>query len=345
MKQGTDFAIMPFDQVAGWDSFVDRHPKGTIFHCTAMIRTMAKTKRHQPFAYAAVNKNGEICSMLVAVKVSTLGKWADAFAARSIFYAEPIYIDGAEGLAGMRLLLIKHDTYMRQRTLFAEVRPFYSPPAIDDPLVEQKYGFLGYLNYELDLGKFEEKLFSDLDAKCRNNIRTTMRRGLTVREANPSSELSSFYALVAESYSKSKVPLADRSLFEAAIREMPSPICRLFFADYQNKVAAAACFLAYKKRVVYWYAGAKRIPGIAAMSCLLWEAITKYSMEGYEVFDFAGAGWEGESYGPGRFKAKFGGVQTNYGRYRRIYAPWKLQCASSVYQALRGWLSPRSENR
>ncbi len=332
--------IIPFDQLPKWDSFVASHSKGTVFHTSAMIRTMASTKRHAPFAHAAVDQQGNICAMLVAVKISTLGRWADPIAARSIFYAEPICLETPNGLEGVALLLQHHDSHMRRRTLFAEVRPFFEHFAEIDPLVVEKYEKLGYLNFELLLNQTEERLFEGLDPKCRNNVRSSMRRGLVVREVTPISGLDRFYAMVSESYSGSKVPLADRSLFESAFREMPPPICRLFIAEYEGNVAAAACFLAYKGRVVYWYAGAKRIKGIAAMTLILWEAIMTYSIEGYEVFDFAGAGWEGEDYGPGKFKAKFGGTLTKFGRYRKVYSPWKLKCATSVYQIIRGWIAP-----
>ena len=345
MTKGDDLRILPFDQLPEWDRFVENHEKGTIFHTSAMIRTMASTKRHRPFAHGAVDENGDMCAMLVAVKVSTLGRWADSIAARSILYAEPIFLESSEGRKGFAQLVRHHDNHMRQRTLFAEVRPLFASSAEEDPLTHQQYELIGYYNYELDLKKDEEQLFMGLDPKCRNNIRSSMRRGLIVREVEPLSELNSFYAIVSESYAGSKVPLADRSLFESAFREMPQNVCRVFFAEYQGMVAAAACFLAYKNRVVYWYAGAKRIQGISAMSMILWEAISKYAVEGYQLFDFAGAGWEGEEYGPGKFKAKFGGVLTNFGRYRKVYSPWKLRCATSAYQILRGWISPPVPSR
>ena len=217
-------------------------------------------------------------------------------------------------------------------------------PEQDDPLVSQKYERFGYFNYELNLRRSEEQLLMGFDPKCRQNIRSASRRGLVVNEADPSSELEGFYSMVAESYSGSKVPLADRSLFESAFREMPSPVTRLFVAEFEGKVVAAACFLVYKKRVVYWYAGTKRLKGLAPTSLILWKAITRFSAEGNELFDFAGAGWEGDNYGPGKFKAKFGGELTNFGRYRKIYAPWKLRCATSAYGILRGWISPTAQS-
>ncbi len=71
------------------------------------------------------------------------------------------------------------------------------------------------------------------------------------------------------------------------------------------------------------------------MALVFWEAIKQFSNEGYSVFDLAGAGWEGEQYGPGKFKSKFGGKETNFGRYRKVYSPWKLIAANTAYKLIR----------
>ncbi len=308
-----------------------------------MIRAMASTKRYSPFAYAAIDETGSICAMLVAIKVSTLGRWADPIAARSISYAEPIFLETENGRSGIAQLVQYHDSYMHRRTLFAEVRPFFASPERADPLVLQNYQRYGYFNYELNLQKSTEQLLMGCDRRRRQNLRSCSRRGLIVRDVDPVCGLDDYYAMLEKSYCGSRVPLADRSLFESAFREMPSPMSRLFVAELEGKVVAAACFLVYKRRVVYWYSGTKRLRGLAPTSLILWEAISKFADEGNELFDFAGAGWEGEDYGPGKFKAKFGGSLTNFGRYRKVYAPSKLRCATSAYGFLRGWISPTVE--
>jgi lipid II:glycine glycyltransferase (peptidoglycan interpeptide bridge formation enzyme) len=151
------------------------------------------------------------------------------------------------------------------------------------------------------------------------------------------------HSLLAESYAHAKIPLVDRSLFQSAATNFCRSRLRVMVAKYMDSPVAVGCFLLYKKRVVCWYAGTKRIPGIPATSQIFWEAIRQFSQEGFEVFDFAGGGWEGEAYGPGRFKAKFGGEQTNYGRYRKIYAPRMMKAAESVYSRIRDFYAPRTE--
>jgi lipid II:glycine glycyltransferase (peptidoglycan interpeptide bridge formation enzyme) len=148
------------------------------------------------------------------------------------------------------------------------------------------------------------------------------------------------YDLLSESYARSKLPLAHKSFFEAAVEQLPNASCRILIAYYQGAPIAGGCFLAYKNRVTCWYVGTKRIPGIAATSLVFWEAIKLYSSLGYEIFDFAGGGWEGEAYGPGKFKSKFGGETIHTGRYRKIFAPHRLRIAEMLFKTFRACIAP-----
>lgn len=330
-------AIEDFTNIADWDSFVLSHPRGSIFHTTAMVRAENSTKLHRPYAMGATTPDGNLCAILVAVRVSTIQIIASAMASRSIMYAEPIYLDNEFGRAGVRKLIAIHDQEMRRNTLFCEVRPNFSSPGLTNPLSDCQYRRLGYINYELAIDQPENVLFRGLSDKRRNNIRSAVRKGVAVEEVDLCKGLNEFYDLLATTYRRSRIPLADASLFRSVAVELRQPYVRLLIAYYDGVPVSAGCFLAFKDRVTCWYAGTKRIPGVQSMTLVFWEAIRRYAKEGYSVFDFAGAGWEGENYGPGRFKSKFGGERTNHGRYRKIYAPWKMKAANAAYHVLRRW--------
>ncbi|MBL8888593.1 MAG: peptidoglycan bridge formation glycyltransferase FemA/FemB family protein [Planctomycetaceae bacterium] len=328
--------------ISDWDSFVESHPHGSILHTSAMIRSEMATQRHTPYAYGALDENGNLCALLVAVRVATLDGLASPLATRSIMYAEPIFRNDVVGKQGARALILKHDEEMKRWALFSEVRPLFDCPGEDDLLVECGYEKHGYLNYELRLDRSEAELFNRMNAKRRNNVRSAIRHGVSVREVDMRDGLDAFYQLVNESYARSRVPVVDRSLFDAVAQEFPGTVSRLLIAYYQGLPVATGCFLAFKNRVLCWFAGTHRIKGVYSTSLLFWEAIKTYSAEGYEIFDLAGGGWEGEAYGVGDFKEKFGGEKVNHGRYRKVYAPWRLKVAESVYGALRGWVSPKA---
>jgi len=338
----SNLIVKEYRDIPEWDSFVAEHPKGSIFHSAAMQRCEAIAKKREPFAIGALDSNGKLCAVLATVLVSTFSLISSQMTSRSVFYAEPIYLDTEDGYLGMVQLIRRHDEFMKSRTLFAEVRPLFvsSKAETMSPLEACGYQRMGYLNYELRLDSSEAELFQRLSGKRRNNVRSTCRKGVTTIELDSPQGISILYDLLRESHSNSRIPLVHRSFLEAACRELPQGSVRILVAYHLGVPIAGGCFLSFKNRVICWYAGTKRLPGIAATSLVFWEAIKLYSSLGFEVFDLAGAGWEGEDYGPGKFKSKFGGEAIHSDRYRKIYAPIKMHLAEVLFKSFRQWISP-----
>ncbi len=92
-----------------WDEFVEQHPKGSVFHTSAMIRVFAAAKGHTPVALAAVTDAGEILSLLVAIRVQTLPNVFGAVSSRSVWYAEPLCYDTPESIDSLCELVAEHD--------------------------------------------------------------------------------------------------------------------------------------------------------------------------------------------------------------------------------------------
>ena len=338
------FVIKKHDEIPAWESFVQNHPKGSIYHSSVMQRCESFAKNREPYAYGALDSQGNLCALLATVRVNTLSICSSQLSSRSIFQAEPIYLDTAAGIQGVMQLIQKHDHYMRRQTLFAEVRPLFVPPnPAFDPLVACGYQKLGYTNYELSLDASEKELFDRIGAKRRNNVRASTKKGVTVFEDNSMEGLNTLYDLLEISHARSKIPLAHKSLLQAAILELPKDSFKILIARYKGEPISGGGFLAFKNRVICWYAGTKRIPGIAGTTMVFWQAIRQYASLGYEIFDFAGAGWQGEEYGPGRFKSKFGGRLVCCDRYRKVYAPKKMQVAEAIFHRVRQWIAPRSQ--
>jgi serine/alanine adding enzyme len=333
--------LLEFSQLPAWDRFVAAHPRGSIFHTSCMIKGLAAARNQEPFAYAAVDSQGAICALLVATRVITIRGIGLPFAARSIMHAEPIHLPTAEGGKGLKGLLALHDQYMSSRALFCEIRPVFATTEQDGTFREAGYEKAGYLNYEVELDSNLAEMFASLGAKRRNNIRSAERKGVEVYQATEKQDLEDFYKLICASYARSRVPVAEYAMFDATIRCLPPDAVRVFTARYQSKPVASGCFLGFNGRVTCWYAGTLKVPGVPAMTSVFWHAMQAFALDGYQIFDLAGGGWEGDDYGPGKFKSKFGGHETNFGRYRKIYSPWKLSLASAVYDRVRKFVSPK----
>ena len=337
--------IKEYHEIPKWDLFIQQHPKGSIFHSSAMQRCELQARNRVPFAIGALDAQGELCALLAAVKVETLDWVHTPMLSRSIFYAEPLFLNTSDGREGIQQLIREHDECMQKQVLFAEVRPTFPAEKISfDPLKACGYERRGYLNYELRIDSNESEIFGRLSAQRRNNVRSAIRKGVEVREIECGPGIEILYALLVTSHANSKTPLVHKSFFEAAGSHLPKKSMRILIAYHDDAPFAGGCFLSFKNRVICWYAGTKRVPGIAGTSLVFWEAIRLYAALGFEIFDLAGAGWEGEEYGPGKFKSKFGGDLIHNDRYRKVYSPLKMRIAEAAFARFRQWIAPTTSH-
>jgi serine/alanine adding enzyme len=79
----------------------------------------------------------------------------------------------------------------------------------------------------------------------------------------------------------------------------------------------------------------ERVKSIYPAECITWHRIDWGRGHGFAHYDFGGAGSPHKRYGVRDFKAKFGGQLVNFGRYRKVYSPWKLALAERAYEVLR----------
>lgn len=335
------FCIVSYLDCPQWDSFVHEHPAGTLFHSRAMIRAHATTHLYSPLALAAIDSQGKILALFAATRVGLISEWSNRFTSRSIHFAEPLFVDTPEGYAAILELMRIHDEASRRTALFTEVRPIKPHPHQSKMWKNIGYELKGYHNYELNLQQAPADIWKGFTGTCRRNINRAERRGVTLEVVDPYTHVPAFYSILKESYANSRIPLVDISHFYSVFREMEIERIRMVFAKLDNQVIAASCFLTDAERVYYWFAGTKRVPGISAMASIVWDALKHYAQTDKKIFDFCGAGWEGEDYGPGRFKAHFGGTLTNHGRYRKVHSQWRYKLADAAYSAVRGILAPR----
>jgi hypothetical protein len=318
-----------------WDEYVESHPKGSIFHTSAMVRVYAGTKGNKPIALASIGPDGEVDALLVSVRVQTLPGPLGRLSSRSVFYAEPLCRDDAESRNALSQLLVRHDAIAGRSVLFAEVRPLFASGCERAVLEHAGYQYLDYLNILNDVGRSADEMWPQLHRAARRAVRQCESRGLTVREVPAETAVDKLYPLLQQSYAHSGVPLADRSLFDASVRELYPERIR-FFAVFEGATPVAMdAMLTYKDRIYFWYGGLMRSAPGSPCSQLRWHELKWAHENGYLICDSGGAGWPGVPYGVRDFKKKFGGELVQFGRYRKVFAPWKLAAAEQVYKLRR----------
>ena len=69
MSEGSIFKLTAH---RGWNEYVNKHPKGSVFHTREMFRVFEDTPGYSPLWIGARNAGGEIVAILCAVKVLSL---------------------------------------------------------------------------------------------------------------------------------------------------------------------------------------------------------------------------------------------------------------------------------
>jgi hypothetical protein len=286
--------LTPREDPVGWDEYVMRHPKGSVFHTSWMALAYSETPHSKPFALAIRDAQGEIIAMLSAVRVSILAGIASRFTSRSIQFAEPLCEPTREGEQALAQLISEHDRVMRGQSLFAEVRPINAPGLERAQLQRAGYVFKEYLNYVVDVSRDGETLWNALSKSTRQKILRSSKRGVEVTQGSTHADIDRMYSLVSESYQRSKVALIDVRLFHAALDYFPNDVVQIRLATYRGKDVAAGIGLMFCGRFYAWYGGSVRIPEVAPFDCLTRDENRFSSERGLRYYDFGGAGWPEE---------------------------------------------------
>lgn len=322
-----------------WDAFLAEHPKGSIFHTPEMHEVHRRTRREAPLTLAALDPDGAVAALVSAVRVHTLSPVLGPLGSRSVLYAEPLCRPGAgEALAG---LLREHDRRLGRRVVFTEVRALGPPGDERAPLEDAGYAFEPYLNFLVDLRRSEDEIWGGFTQSLRRAVRRSVKAGVTIAEATNAEGVELLYGLCQDVYRRSRIPLAHRSLFEAALDILaPRRMARIFVARLDGRAVGAHMVLLHKDQAVAWYWANVRTRGLFVQEQLIWHSLRDAAAAGYAVFDMGGAGWPDRPYGVRDFKRKFGGEEVCYGRYRRVYSPRRLALAEGAYDLVRTRAEP-----
>jgi serine/alanine adding enzyme len=319
-----------------WSCFVQQHPNGSIFHTPEMFEVFQSTRRHVPLLLAALDSVGDALALLVSVKVRTLPWIFGPVSSRALLYAQPICRSSEQGGAALKAIVGEHDRRMRSSVLFTEVRPLSEDCSERAALIEEGYDHESYLNYLSDVRRSPEELVQRMNKHGRRDLRAGQRQELHVGDATCLEGIDILYSILQETYANARVPLADKDLFVNAVQILsPRKMMKVFLVHHEGIPVAGTIVLCHRDTAFFWYAGKRRGSTLHAMEVIVFAMLEWAHVHNYRIFDFGGAGRPDQKYGVRDFKAKLGGDLVNYGRYRKIYSPWKFAVAERAYEASR----------
>lgn len=320
-----------------WKSFVEQHPQGNVFHTPEMFEVFARAKRHSPELWAAVRAD-KILALFLPVHISIGKGYISPITGRAVSFGSILAVAGEEGNAALRVLLQEYKRSTGRWSLFTELRNISPLEGLSPILNEQGFKYEEHLNYLIDLNKPATDVFQSIGKRTRRNIRSGLNRGLvTIQEVTKIADLDTCYRLLLQTYRAAHVPLADRSLFEAAFEILrPKRMVRFVLARAGDQPAATSVELVFKGILYGWYGGMDRaFTSFVPNELLMWDILQWGAENGFKQYDFGGAGRPDEKYGVRDFKAKFGGKLVCYGRNVWTPRPIIMSLSKFAYQTVR----------
>lgn len=323
-----------------WRRFVEEHPAGNIFHTPEMFQVFSRTKSHRPELWAAT-RDGRVLALLLPVQIRLFGGPLRYLTTRAVVYGSVLRAPGDEGQEALAALLRTYAQGVDRAPLFTELRNLTNLEAAQPILRECGFHYEEHLNYLIGLDRPPEAIFQGIGSRTRKNIRRGLKHGeVTIEEVKERERVNTCYEILSQTYQAAEVPLADRSLFEAAFDVLhPKGMVRFTLAHVGEAPVAVSVELLYKDVVYGWYGGVDRAYSAHVPNELvMWHILEWGATNGYRVYDFGGAGKPDEEYGVRDFKAKFGGELVSFGRNVRVHARWRLRLSEWGYRLLRGRL-------
>jgi serine/alanine adding enzyme len=319
--------------VEAWRSFVQEHPQGGVFHTPEMFTVFSRAKAHRPDLWA-ICEGKDVLAVLLPVNITLIDGLLRSLTTRAVVYGSVLCAPNTQGRAALSQLLSAYKRGVDPGVLFTELRNLSDLAELQPTLKQYGFEYKDHLNYLIDLARPAAAVLQGISRRTRKRIRQGLRNGeVAIEEAQRRAQVTLCYDLLRKSYAAAGMPLADRSLFDAAFDVLhPRGMIKFLLAYVDRQCVAGSVELLYKDCIYGWYSGVDRayssyVPNEMLMWCILeWGA-----QNGYRTYDFGGAGKPGEEYGVRDFKAKFGGDLVCYGRNTCVHAPLRLAAGRIGY--------------
>jgi serine/alanine adding enzyme len=321
-----------------WREFVDEHPQGNIFHTPDMYQVFERAQGYRPLIWAAISDHGQLLALLNPVQVTLTVGLPRRLTTRSIAYGGLLCSPNPVGKEALLTLLDAYSQKARKEALFTELRHLSDFSELQPLFLQCGFTYEDHLDYLIDISCGPEQVLQNIGPRTRKHIRQAIRKGnVSVEQITDRNQIQTWYEIVCRSYKAAHVPLADRSLFEAAFDILqPVGMVKFWLAKFGSAYIAASMELLYKDVMYGWYGGmdrayAEELPG----ELLMWHILDWGARSGYKTYDFGGAGKPGEEYGVRDFKSKFGGQLVCFGRNTNVHSPNLFHLSEFAYRFYR----------
>lgn len=299
-----------------WSEFNRIHPDGNFFQSPEAYDFFSKIDHYFPFIIWASEGN-EIIGLISGVTIKEPGL-KSSFSIRTIVWGGPLIKKDEDLCIDLLVYLGK----INKSSIYIEFRNLFNTNKISPGLKALKYKFKPHLNYVVKLDTIEENQKKLSKSKLRQ-IRSSLKNGVEICEANNEDQVKDFYRILKELYTKKVKKPLPRIEFFLTFFHSPA-LGKILVLKYQNKIIGGIVCPIFDNKIIYemYVAGEDgKHKGIFSSVLTTWAPIEYGINNGIQFFDFLGAGSPDSDYGVREFKSKFGGELVEYGRYIKLNKP------------------------
>ncbi|OGY85273.1 MAG: hypothetical protein A3F54_00190 [Candidatus Kerfeldbacteria bacterium RIFCSPHIGHO2_12_FULL_48_17] len=179
----------------------------------------------------------------------------------------------------------------------------------------------------LDLTQGEAALLAGMKQKARYNLRLGQKKNITVREDHSDGAVESFFETASATSAAHGIRSHELDYYKTMVATFARRnMVRLFLAEYEGQVAAAALCVFYGNTAVYLHGGSfHEYASFMPSYVLQWQALSAARAAGIRFYDFGGVAPADDPKhllaGVTRFKTGFGGFEYAFPyRYEIVYA-------------------------
>ncbi len=307
-----------------WAALIDRSPVSSIFQSQELFDFIVATGLYG-VKVIGVEEGGVLKGVAVCLIQAEKKGLKKRLTSRAILNGGPLLDENISDEA-LSMLLKATVKELKRRCVYIETRNFNDYSRWRPVFEACGFCYKPHNNFHIDTTSYEI-VDGNMGKSRRRDIKYTLREGAVAVEATTSAEVDAFYDILQTLYrEKVKRPLFPVEFFHQIMR---LPFAHLVLVKYLDEVVGGSLCLELKGRTMYeWFVCGRdhEWRNVHPSELATYEAIQLAVSHGCKCFDMMGAGEPGKAYGVRDFKAHFGGVLVEHGRF--LY-----KCHPLIYKA------------
>lgn len=307
-------------QKGDWEAWVLNHPPATVFHLPGMYEAYLRTSNWEPVLLLALNEDGRMKGMLLAVIQKEPGFLKSRLTSRAVIFGGPV----ADDLLTVEILLKEYMKVIRGRAIYSQVRNFTLPgEELKRTYRKAGFAFREHLNIRVDLSLTEAEFWKGIKQNRKAGINKARKQGFTFRVTADDSVIGPFHKLLGSTYGRTGLPYPDISFFRALSDHLPGEL-KWFILEKDSKPGIILAAFVSKNTLWIFYPGIDQSQSflrLRPVDLFYWEVMRWGMANGVTLLDWMGAGSPDREYGVRYFKQQYGGELIRSGRFQAVHKP------------------------